>query len=61
MLTVAGLEVPFDADHVDDPRVQERVSQAYRHKYPPPWPAPAQTIVSEAAADTTLRLRPRAP
>jgi hypothetical protein len=60
-LTVAGLEVPFDADHVDDQQVQERVSQAYRHKYPAPWPGPAQTIVSETAADTTLRLRPRAP
>lgn len=59
-LAVSGLEVPVDADHVDDPEVWERVSRAYQAKYPAPWPDPAQEIVADSAAGTTLRLRPEA-
>jgi hypothetical protein len=61
LVVPSGLEVPVDADHVDDPEVWERVSQAYRAKYPAPWPDPAQELVAGAAAATTLRLRPQAP
>jgi hypothetical protein len=58
---VSGLEVPVDADHVDDPEVWERVSRAYQAKYPAPWSDPAQDLVADPAAATTLRLRPQAP
>jgi hypothetical protein len=59
-LLLPGLEVPFDTEHVDDPRTRERISRAYREKYEAQWPGPTQSMVTETTAAATLRLRPRA-
>ncbi|WP_214411301.1 DUF2255 family protein [Sphaerisporangium fuscum] len=43
-------------DLVEDAGLIDRVSAAYRAKYGPSWPGPAETMTGPEAAGTTMRL-----
>jgi hypothetical protein len=60
-LVLSGHEVPFDVVQVKNPQSQDRVSRAYLAKYRKGWPDQAHQMTSEAAVQSTLRLRPWAP
>lgn len=58
MLHVGTREVPFQAVHVADPKVLQRVTDAFRQKYERRWPRETAPMVKGDSVNTTLRLEP---
>jgi hypothetical protein len=48
--------LPVRLDPVTDAALNDRVSEAYRVKYGPGWPAPARVMTAAEARSTTMRI-----
>ena len=59
VLHVGNREVPFRAERVEDPKLLEQVSEAYRQKYAKRWPRDTAPMVQGDTLNATLRLGPR--